>query len=59
MVGALIAARPDTFAMARYVGRFGWIEVQLPNVDEAELGAGRCGPATVLGWEILARANCG
>ena len=23
--------------MARYVGRFGWIEVQLSNVDEAEL----------------------
>jgi hypothetical protein len=33
----LVAARPETFAIARYVGRFGWIEVQLPNVDEAEL----------------------
>jgi hypothetical protein len=33
----LVASRPETFAVARYVGRFGWIEVQLPNVDEAEL----------------------
>ena len=33
----LVAARPETFAVARYVGRFGWVEVQLPNVDEAEL----------------------
>ena len=22
----LVAARPDTFAVARYVGRFGWVE---------------------------------
>ena len=33
----LVASRPETFAVARYVGRFGWVEVQLPNVDEAEL----------------------
>jgi hypothetical protein len=33
----LVASRPETFAVASYVGRFGWIEVQLPNVDEAEL----------------------
>ena len=33
----LVASRPETFAVARYVGRFGWIEVQLPDVDEAEL----------------------
>ncbi len=33
----MVASRPETFAVARYVGRFGWVEVQLSNVDEAEL----------------------
>jgi hypothetical protein len=33
----LVASRPETFAVARYVGRFGWVEVQLSNVDETEL----------------------
>jgi hypothetical protein len=33
----LIAARPDTFEIAPYVGRFGWVRVRLSNVDVAEL----------------------
>ena len=33
----LVASRPETFAVARYVGRHGWVEVQLSNVDETEL----------------------
>jgi hypothetical protein len=33
----LIAARPDTFSIAAYVGRFGWVEVRLSNVDADEL----------------------
>jgi hypothetical protein len=33
----LIAARPEIYSMAAYVGRFGWVEVQLSTVDPAEL----------------------
>lgn len=33
----LVASRPETFAVARYVGRFGWVQLQLSKVDEAEL----------------------
>ena len=33
----LIAARPDTFGIAAYVGRFGWIDVTLSKVDKGEL----------------------
>jgi hypothetical protein len=33
----LVAARPETFAVAPYVGRFGWIQVQLPRLDAEEL----------------------
>lgn len=33
----LVAARPETFAVAPYVGRYGWITVRLSDVDEAEL----------------------
>jgi hypothetical protein len=33
----LVAARPDTFGIAAYVGRFGWVDLQLSNVDAAEL----------------------
>jgi hypothetical protein len=30
---ALVATDPDTFAVAHYVGRFGWVAVQLSTVD--------------------------
>lgn len=33
----LIDRDPQTFKKAAYVGRFGWIEVNLERVDEAEL----------------------
>jgi hypothetical protein len=33
----LIASAPDTFAIARYVGRHGWVEVTLANADPDEL----------------------
>jgi hypothetical protein len=33
----LVAARPETFGVAAYVGRFGWVEVDLPTVDPGEL----------------------
>lgn len=33
----LVAARPQTFAVAPYVGRYGWVRVRLPDVDETEL----------------------
>jgi hypothetical protein len=33
----LVAARPDVFEPAAYVGRYGWVHVQLSKVDEAEL----------------------
>jgi hypothetical protein len=33
----LIERDPDTFASAAYVGRFGWVTVDLGRVDPAEL----------------------
>jgi hypothetical protein len=33
----LIASAPGTYAIARYVGRFGWVEVTLANADPDEL----------------------
>jgi hypothetical protein len=33
----LIAAEPETFAVAAYVGRFGWVQVNLSTVDADEL----------------------
>jgi hypothetical protein len=33
----LVSARPDTFAVAPYVGRYGWVQVELSNVDRTEL----------------------
>ena len=33
----LIERDPDTFASAAYVGRFGWVTVDLERVDPAEL----------------------
>jgi hypothetical protein len=35
----LIDRDPDTFARAAYVGRFGWVEVNLDRVDLDELKA--------------------
>jgi hypothetical protein len=34
---ALVAAAPDTFGVPAYVGRHGWVSVQLATVDPAEL----------------------
>jgi hypothetical protein len=34
---ALIASDPDTFGVAPYVGRYGWITVRLAGVDAEEL----------------------
>ena len=34
---ALVADRPDTFAVAAYVGRYGWIRLQLSGADTDEL----------------------
>lgn len=34
---ALIAADPDTFTTAAYLGRHGWITVQLEQVDKAQM----------------------
>ena len=34
---ALVAAAPDTFGVPAYVGRHGWVGVQLATVDPAEL----------------------
>jgi hypothetical protein len=34
----LIAGDPETYAFARYVGRFGWTQVRLSTVDGGELG---------------------
>jgi hypothetical protein len=34
---ALIAADPETFAVAPRVGRFGWVEVRLGEVDADEM----------------------
>ncbi|HET8659895.1 MAG TPA: MmcQ/YjbR family DNA-binding protein [Micromonosporaceae bacterium] len=33
----LVTEQPETFSVAGYVGRFGWVEVQLSTVDEDEL----------------------
>ena len=33
----LVAARPETFSVAPYVGRFGWVLVDLSRVDAPEL----------------------
>jgi hypothetical protein len=34
---ALVAAAPETFGVPAYVGRHGWVSVQLATVDPAEL----------------------
>jgi hypothetical protein len=34
---ALVASDPATFAVAAYVGRHGWVSVQLAGVDPGEL----------------------
>ncbi|MFI9275123.1 MmcQ/YjbR family DNA-binding protein [Kitasatospora sp. NPDC052896] len=33
----LVAAEPETFSVAPYVGRFGWVRVRLDLVDREEL----------------------
>jgi hypothetical protein len=33
----LIAAAPETYTRAAYVGRYGWVQVTLANADAAEL----------------------
>ncbi len=33
----LIASAPETYAVADYIGRFGWVRVTLAAADEAEL----------------------
>jgi hypothetical protein len=33
----LVAGRPETFSVAPYVGRYGWVQVRLSNVDGTEL----------------------
>jgi hypothetical protein len=33
----LIAAEPHTYSIAAYVGRFGWVQVNLPKADPTEL----------------------
>jgi hypothetical protein len=35
----LLDRDPETFRKAAYVGRFGWVEVNLDRVDLAELGS--------------------
>ncbi len=35
---ALVAGRPETFAIAPYVGRYGWVNATLSTVDVSELG---------------------
>ena len=34
---ALVAAAPETFGIPAYVGRHGWVSIQLATVDPAEL----------------------
>jgi hypothetical protein len=34
---ALISAAPETFGIPAYVGRHGWVSIQLATVDPAEL----------------------
>ncbi len=33
----LIAADPQTYSIAPYIGRYGWVQVQLSQVDPAEM----------------------
>jgi hypothetical protein len=33
----LIDRDPDTFSSAAYVGRFGWVDVRIDRIDDAEL----------------------
>jgi hypothetical protein len=33
----LVAARPEVFSVAAYVGRFGWVRINLPGIDADEL----------------------
>jgi hypothetical protein len=33
----LVAERPETFAVAAYVGRYGWVQVTLAGIEPAEL----------------------
>ena len=35
---ALVAADPETFGVPAYVGRHGWVSIQLATVDPTELG---------------------
>jgi len=35
--GALIAESPEVFSIPAYVGRFGWVQVDLSKVDKQEL----------------------
>jgi len=35
---ALVEAAPETFGVPAYVGRHGWVSIQLATVDAAELG---------------------
>ena len=34
---ALVGSEPETFAIARYVGRHGWVRVDLARVDPEEM----------------------
>jgi hypothetical protein len=34
---ALVSSRPDVFAVADYVGRYGWVQVQLAHIDADEM----------------------
>jgi hypothetical protein len=34
---SLVAAEPDTFAIAAHLGRHGWITVQLDHVDKTQM----------------------
>ena len=38
---ALVAAAPETFGFPAYVGRHGWVSIQLATVDPAELARAR------------------
>ena len=35
--GALVSAAPETFGIPAYVGRHGWVSIQLATVDPAEV----------------------
>ncbi|MFB9902421.1 MmcQ/YjbR family DNA-binding protein [Allokutzneria oryzae] len=35
---ALVAANPEVYAVADYVGRFGWVSVELRGADPKEIG---------------------